>query len=1209
MAAKSTHTQQTNPASAAAAVHRAGADSGGCSAHERARHHVPASAGGGRTAVAATGWILWFLLALVTAALLAFAPSPASHAQVQDIVTVPDAPQNLAASPGNGAVTLAWEEPADDGGAEIVRYDYRSAAGASVPDDTAWTSAGMILTVTVSDLTNGTAYAFEVRAVNGEGEGEAAVASATPVVDPVVTVHPERAAYRFAEGASDAAVTIVARTEAAVRRPSVAFAVSIATREVPGGASSPGDYGVLSVMISVEPDDFVAADGAWQATKTVPLTILEDDVGEDDEAFEVRLQPAPGRPAWVHLREADGTTTCGTGGCRMTVMIAANGPPSAPRNLSLTPGDGQVTLAWQLPAMSGGGAISGYQYRHAEGDSVPGSTTWGWAGQVLTVTRSGLTNGSEYAFEVRAVSAEGWGPAAAGTATPKVAATVPGIPRNLTATPGDGQVTFAWQVPASDGGAAIGGYHYRHAEGDSVPGSTAWDWAGQALTVTLSGLANGSDYAFEVRAVNGVGWGPVAAAMATPMDSATVPGVPRNLTATPGDGQAMLAWQVPADDGGAAISGYQYRHAEGASVPAGTAWASAISDLRVTLRGLADGTEHAFEVRAVNRVGAGAAAGAMAGVPQLPSLSVDDARAREGVDTVIDFAVALSRTSTATVSVDYATAEGSAKAGEDYRRAAGTLTFRAGETEKSVSVPLLNDAKDEGEETLTLALSNASGARIARGRATGTIANDDDAMPRAWLVRFGRTVAGQVVDAVNARLEGAPGSPPDSPSGSRVTVAGVPVTAGASALPPGGLPGAGAGAPWLPPEGSMAPGPALRDVPMHDVMRGSAFHLTSEAAGDGPVASVWGRVATGGFEAQVDDARMDGRVATGIVGIDAAWDDVLVGAAIVRNEGRGAFALAGGTSSERARGTVESTLTGVYPYVRARLNERTSVWALAGAGTGRFTLSEEGGAPIATDTDLMLGALGGQGSLAPASETGAVALTLKADAFWVRMRSDAMRSQATGNLAQSEGEATRMRLALQGERAFALGEGERLVPRLEVGLRRDGGDAETGTGLEAGAGMRYVADGVTVEGSLRTLIAHDADGYEEWGASGTLRIGPASSGRGLSLTLAPGFGATSGGVERLWSRAAARGFAAAEGSAAGGRVDAELGYGLRAPQGSGTITPYAGVSLADEAGRILRLGSRWAVAPQVTLAIETSRDEGLRAQPSHALVLRAAARW
>ena len=57
-------------------------------------------------------------------------------------------------------------------------------------------------------------------------------------------------------------------------------------------------------------------------------------------------------------------------------------------------------------------------------------------------------------------------------------------------------------------------------------------------------------------------------------------------------------------------------------------------------------------------------------------------------------------------------------------------------------MPVLHDAHDEGSETLTLTLSNASGAVIKsdRATATGTITNDDP-IPQAWISRFGRTVA------------------------------------------------------------------------------------------------------------------------------------------------------------------------------------------------------------------------------------------------------------------------------------------------------------------------------------------------------------------------------------------------------------------------------------------------------------------------------------
>ena len=71
-------------------------------------------------------------------------------------------------------------------------------------------------------------------------------------------------------------------------------------------------------------------------------------------------------------------------------------------------------------------------------------------------------------------------------------------------------------------------------------------------------------------------------------------------------------------------------------------------------------------------------------------------------------------------------------------------------------------------------------------------------------------------------------------------------------------------------------------------------------------------------------------------------------------------------------------------------------------------------------------------------------------------------------------------------------------------IRHASGSGEaTGTGIKLGAGVRYAGRGVSVEGSVRTLLAHEASGCEEWGASGAVRIDPGASGRGLSLTLSP----------------------------------------------------------------------------------------------------------
>jgi len=130
-----------------------------------------------------------------------------------------------------------------------------------------------------------------------------------------------------------------------------------------------------------------------------------------------------------------------------------------------------------------------------------------------------------------------------------------------------------------------------------------------------------------------------------------------------------------------------------------------------------------------------------------PSISVADASATEAAGASVAFAVTLSSAFTTAghqMTVDYATANGSATAGADYTATSGTLTFAAGETSKTVSVPILDDSHDEGDETFTLRLSNAAGARIGDAEATGTIENTD-LIPAALLARFGRATAEQVV--------------------------------------------------------------------------------------------------------------------------------------------------------------------------------------------------------------------------------------------------------------------------------------------------------------------------------------------------------------------------------------------------------------------------------------------------------------------------------
>ncbi len=111
------------------------------------------------------------------------------------------------------------------------------------------------------------------------------------------------------------------------------------------------------------------------------------------------------------------------------------------------------------------------------------------------------------------------------------------------------------------------------------------------------------------------------------------------------------------------------------------------------------------------------------------ALSVADAQASEEDDTALEFVVTLSPAAARTVTVDYATADGTATAGADYTATSGTLTFAVGDTAKTVSVPITDDTVDDGGETLTLTLSNAAVATISDASATGTISNEETGPP------------------------------------------------------------------------------------------------------------------------------------------------------------------------------------------------------------------------------------------------------------------------------------------------------------------------------------------------------------------------------------------------------------------------------------------------------------------------------------------------
>jgi hypothetical protein len=108
-------------------------------------------------------------------------------------------------------------------------------------------------------------------------------------------------------------------------------------------------------------------------------------------------------------------------------------------------------------------------------------------------------------------------------------------------------------------------------------------------------------------------------------------------------------------------------------------------------------------------------------------MEVSDAVVTEGdaFTRAARFLVSLNRPSRRTVSVNFATLDGTAKRDEDYLRKAGTLFFDPGVTAKTIRVPVIGDTRVEPDETFQLVLSKEVGARLNGDTATGTIVNDD----------------------------------------------------------------------------------------------------------------------------------------------------------------------------------------------------------------------------------------------------------------------------------------------------------------------------------------------------------------------------------------------------------------------------------------------------------------------------------------------------
>ena len=629
-------------------------------------------------------------------------------------------------------------------------------------------------------------------------------------------------------------------------------------------------------------------------------------------------------------------------------------------------------------------------------------------------------------------------------------------------------------------------------------------------------------------------------------------------------------------------------------------------------------------------------------------LSVADATAKEGARLpMMPFIVRLSAPAPGPVQVHVSTRPStpvSAQPGQDYAPGSYDLTFRVGETEKTVWIWLYDDLHDDGGETFEVVLSHARGAPIGDGVAVGTIENADP-LPAAFLARFGRTLAQQTLTGLTGRLT-APRTP-----GLQGTLAGqtfqVEPAEGRAATPTGlltqVLAGVAQGFGGQPGSGEL-PGPladdprrgALQGSPRlltpRQVLLGSRFTLTSQPDAGGGSFGFWGRAAQGYFDgAERGDGTaltLDGSVTTGFLGADYARGPWLLGVALTHSRATGTYAALGGPApcplpdqvacdgaGHAGTGDTETTLTAAIPYAALEVAERLQLWGAGGYGAGDVTLKTMG-ARYEADTTWAMAAAGLRGALLPPTAGAAGPdLAVTSDAFWTRTASD-----RTRDLAASASQVTRLRLGLAGSWRMAVGtppadarSGASLTPKLELGARQDGGDAETGLGVEIGGGVAWVdpAWGLSLDLAGRTLLAHENDDLRDRGFSAALAFDPTpGTPRGPMLSLRQDVGSpATGGLDALFTAAP---LADRTGQAAPSRWGLEAAYGFPVFGGHFTGSPHLGVGLAPRT-RDYRLG--WRLTPDAASALALSldlaatRQERDAAAPVHTVGVEVLAQW
>ena len=388
---------------------------------------------------------------------------------------------------------------------------------------------------------------------------------------------------------------------------------------------------------------------------------------------------------------------------------------------------------------------------------------------------------------------------------------------------------------------------------------------------------------------------------------------------------------------------------------------------------------------------------------------------------------------------------------------------------------------------------------------------------------------------------------------------------------------------------------------------GTSFNLPLNAMGTGDAQfAVWGAGDLQGFEGEPDAGMYDGSSSSGHIGVDARGDGWLAGVSVSRSGAEADYDFDGTAQATGVRGggTLETSVTAFHPYARLELGADSEIWVIGGFGGGEAELSRTHVSGSRSSDLSMAMAVGGL-RRALAMELGGAALSLRGDAGFLGLETDGG-TMAVDGLSAS---VSRLRLGLE-----AAWDVETVTPFVEVSGRFDGGDGQTGGGLELAGGVRILnaESGFGLEAKGRILAMHTGDGYSESGIGVTASFEPGAAGRGITFRLSPRWGGSADSTDLFWDEVGnvrdASQYAYGLDRAQTWGVDAALGYGFGLRSMPGVVTPFGQMDVTGARDQRIRVGVRYGLmqgllgGTQVELSAERVDGEMHRIGETRVLV-------